>query len=121
MSGKIPPPNDHSGREQCAFYDDGSKEEHRPHQSLQECTAQHPRCEERCFIYYQKCTVEGSRIETTRVDGKLIDKEVKETYLGSHRDRDRALEIARHQCETDYPYNRSCHIVGCSEDYERSR
>lgn len=99
--GKVPPPNDHSGRPQCGYYDSGSKEEHRPHVSQGECLSVHGNCELLCFSYFQKCKVEGLRIETVRENNILVDKEIKTTYEGSHPDYRRALEIATRRCETE--------------------
>ncbi len=122
MGGKAPPANDHSGREQCAFYDNGSTEEHAPHLSLEECRAHHNgNCQERCFIYHYNCQVEGIRLEVVKEGEKLINKEIKETYQASHKNIGRALEIAQRQCETDYPSNRICRQKGCHEDYSRTR
>lgn len=121
MSGKAPPANNHSGQEQCAFYDNGSTEEHAPHLSMGECLGHHNNCQERCFVYHYNCSVEGLRLEVVREGEKLINKEIKEIYRASHKDMRRALEIATRDCERDYPVNRICHNSTCDEDYSRTR
>jgi hypothetical protein len=123
FSGKLPPANNHSGQEQCAFYDAGSTEEHRPHTSMQECQALHNgKCDMRCYIYESKCSVTGKNVRYERqADGSERRVEETKTYTGQDRDEREAREIARYNCERDIPRNESCQIQSCDDVAERTK
>jgi hypothetical protein len=123
FSGKLPPANDHSGNEQCRFYDAGSTEEHAPHISALECESKHNgKCDMRCYVYESRCEVKGTNIRIEKQsDGSERRIEETKNYSATERDENEAREVARYNCEHDFPRNESCLIQSCSDIANRTK
>lgn len=122
LGGKSPPSNDHSGTEQCAWYDEGKTEEHSPHQSQLDCRNHHGSCEMRCFVFSQVCTVDGTRTVMDIVNNVPVRREIRTSYRGEDQfSTYRAEEIALYQCQTAFPRNEICLRNSCHEEYRRTR